>query len=220
MLNNKERCNDQNWRYYFGIKYRYSILKKINKEIVELFHDGSVVYYFNINTKQIEIKRFDNKKFEIESILNIKKYATYSLIISIIMIMTNRIYSSIASLFLNLIVAVMFLIIATIIYPKIKEKMDLRSTFISSIDSEQVSLSADELALLVNSADDLLKIFSLIIVICICSTIILTVLFFKFSILICFPGAILAVILIKIFLKDLEYFNRKKTLKIFKKMMY
>ncbi|GAB6640679.1 hypothetical protein QFE98_06310 [Streptococcus uberis] len=184
----------------------------------EIYHDGKQGYYYNFDTKYFYIKRFDTSNYQKENLENIKKNSGIIMFLILILIPINNWYKTVANFHLNLILSIIFIVIALVVVSKLNNIVSKQKRNISNINFEKIEVDKEKIENIIISADKLSNKLLVLLVISSLISLILIFLYFKFSILIFFPVALMLLILSRLLLENIDFFGRKNALNEIKKL--
>ncbi|HGI2266628.1 TPA: hypothetical protein ACJRYP_000696 [Streptococcus agalactiae] len=180
------------------------------KSYAEIYHDGNQGYYYNFDTKIFYIKSFETPNYQKENLENIKKYSSIITFLVLILIPINNWYRTIANLKLNLILAIMFIVIALVVVNKLNNIVSKQKRNIDNISYEKMEFDKEKIANIIVSAEELSNKLLFI-------SLLLIMLYFKYSVLIFFPIALMLLILSRLLLENIDFFERKNAINEIKK---
>lgn len=125
------------------------------KSYAEIYHDGNQGYYYNFDTKIFYIKSFETPNYQKENLENIKKYSSIITFLVLILIPINNWYRTIANLKLNLILAIMFIVIALVVVNKLNNIVSKQKRNIDNISYEKMEFDKEKIANIIVSAEEL-----------------------------------------------------------------
>ncbi|HEO4974557.1 TPA: hypothetical protein ACJR7Q_000091 [Streptococcus agalactiae] len=186
------------------------------KSYAEIYHDGNQGYYYNFDTKIFYIKSFETPNYQKENLENIKKYSSIITFLVLILIPINNWYRTIANLKLNLILAIMFIVIALVVVNKLNNIVSKQKRNIDNISYEKMEFDKEKIANIIVSAEELSNKLLFLLVISLFISLLL-MLYFKYSVLIFFPIALMLLILSRLLLENIDFFERKNAINEIKK---
>ncbi|HGI1815576.1 TPA: hypothetical protein ACJSSF_000444 [Streptococcus agalactiae] len=190
------------------------------KSYAEIYHDGNQGYYYNFDTKIFYIKSFETPNYQkenLENLENIKKYSSIITFLVLILIPINNWYRTIANLKLNLILAIMFIVIALVVVNKLNNIVSKQKRNIDNISYEKMEFDKEKIANIIVSAEELSNKLLFLLVISLFISLLLIMLYFKYSVLIFFPIALMLLILSRLLLENIDFFERKNAINEIKK---
>ncbi|MCC9886809.1 hypothetical protein HK147_05820, partial [Streptococcus agalactiae] len=104
-------------------------------------------------------------------------------------------YRTIANLKLNLILAIMFIVIALVVVNKLNNIVSKQKRNIDNISYEKMEFDKEKIANIIVSAEELSNKLLFLLVISLFISLLLIMLYFKYSVLIFFPIALMLLIL-------------------------
>ncbi|HFU6788677.1 TPA: hypothetical protein ACGOAD_000514 [Streptococcus agalactiae] len=187
------------------------------KSYAEIYHDGNQGYYYNFDTKIFYIKSFETPNYQKENLEKIKKYSSIITFLVLILIPINNWYRTIANLKLNLILAIMFIVIALVVVNKLNNIVSKQKRNIDNISYEKMEFDKEKIANIIVSAEELSNKLLFLLVISLFISLLLIMLYFKYSVLIFFPIALMLLILSRLLLENIDFFERKNAINEIKK---
>ncbi|HFQ4897989.1 TPA: hypothetical protein ACHRTA_002170, partial [Streptococcus agalactiae] len=155
--------------------------------------------------------------YQKENLENIKKYSSIITFLVLILIPINNWYRTIANLKLNLILAIMFIVIALVVVNKLNNIVSKQKRNIDNISYEKMEFDKEKIANIIVSAEELSNKLLFLLVISLFISLLLIMLYFKYSVLIFFPIALMLLILSRLLLENIDFFERKNAINEIKK---
>ncbi|HGD3260897.1 TPA: hypothetical protein ACIODH_001002 [Streptococcus agalactiae] len=182
-----------------------------------VFSDGLKNNDIHFDTKIFYIKSFETPNYQKENLENIKKYSSIITFLVLILIPINNWYRTIANLKLNLILAIMFIVIALVVVNKLNNIVSKQKRNIDNISYEKMEFDKEKIANIIVSAEELSNKLLFLLVISLFISLLLIMLYFKYSVLIFFPIALMLLILSRLLLENIDFFERKNAINEIKK---
>lgn len=193
-------------------------MKHTKRPNVEIYHDGKQGYYYNFDTKLIYFKNFDTLNYQKKYKENFKKYSGVTNCLVFILIPITNWYRAVANSQLNIIFAILFIVIAIVVNSKSNNIIFKQKEKINNLRFEKIENDKGKINDIIIASENLTNNLLMLLIITSLSPLILIVMYFKYSILIFFPIAIMSLLISKLLIENIDFLGRKVALKEIKKL--